>query len=114
MGTNTVSVSFDIPAPPLGEYEQVVEYRPPEKGDLYWSVSMLQWFKCNSTHVCGISYPTVRKIKIKPVRREVWANIYENGSVFTLYESRKKADAGALPGRTACIRLQYEKGQFDD
>lgn len=47
--------------------------------------------------------------EIKP-KRVVWLNLYP---LFG-YDSRSEADASADPTRIACIRVEFEEGQFDE
>lgn len=42
-----------------------------------------------------------------------WVNIYAHGSSH-LHRSRTDADKYASPSRIACIRIEYEEGQFDE
>lgn len=51
--------------------------------------------------------------EIKP-KRVVWLNVYGDAYPCFYYPSREVADAGAGTHRIACIRLEFEEGQFDD
>lgn len=53
--------------------------------------------------------------EIRP-KRVVWLNVYCDGNPvrYYYYDSRKEADGAALPSRIACIRVEFEEGQFDD
>lgn len=51
----------------------------------------------------------VREVKEKKV---VYLNVYQRD--WCAYSNRKLADDGAGHSRTACIRVEYEEGQFDD
>ena len=55
-------------------------------------------------------YHLVCEVKVKQVR---YVNIYPNGTVFD-HKSKRDAENGAGTSRLACIRVEYEEGQFDD
>lgn len=46
-------------------------------------------------------------------KHEVWINIYPNNSAH-VDRSRDRADYHAADNRTACIKITYEDGQFDE
>lgn len=52
----------------------------------------------------------VCEVKVKQVR---YVNIYPNGTVFD-HKSKRDAENVAGASRLACIRVEYEEGQFDD
>lgn len=51
--------------------------------------------------------------EIKP-KRVVWLNVYSDDDGGFYYDSRAEADASADSARIACIRVEFEKGQFDE
>ena len=51
--------------------------------------------------------------EIKP-KRGVWLNVYDYGPAACFYSSREEADERAGASRLACIRLEFEEGQFDE
>lgn len=57
--------------------------------------------------------------EIRP-KRVVWLNVYEGDQGAMFFSSRQEADADYLkcldltPARLACIRVEFEEGQFDD
>ena len=60
----------------------------------------------------GVSgFDLVREVKEKKV---LYLNIYPDSHTFGVYASKQMADAFASKSRTACIRVEYEEGQFDD
>lgn len=48
-----------------------------------------------------------------PEKHVYYLNVYENG-ISCLNESRKRADFDAGEKRIACIRVEFENGQFDE
>lgn len=50
--------------------------------------------------------------KREPVKRVRWANMYPIPR--TSFESRAAADRAALSDRIACVRIEFEEGQYDD
>jgi hypothetical protein len=48
-----------------------------------------------------------------PEKHERWANIYNMAqqSYSVLYPTREEADRNAVPGRVACVRLEYTEGE---
>jgi hypothetical protein len=51
--------------------------------------------------------------EIKP-KRVVWLNVYDDDRpTVHSYHSREEADSYAYANRLACIRLEFEEGQFD-
>lgn len=60
-------------------------------------------------HDGGSGYDLVREVKEKKVR---YINIYPKKEAF--HNSRQAADDCAGHNRLACIRVEYEEGQFDD
>jgi hypothetical protein len=51
--------------------------------------------------------------EIKP-KRVVWLNVYPEDDCGFYYGSRAETDRQANPCRIACIRVEFEEGQFDD
>ena len=51
--------------------------------------------------------------EIKP-KRVVWLNVYPDDDGGFYYDSRAQADRMATPYRIACIRVEFEEGQFDE
>ena len=53
--------------------------------------------------------------EIKP-KRVVWLNVYWGDVFLYMHSSRKSADegTGVDDSRIACIRVEFEEGQFDD
>ena len=51
--------------------------------------------------------------EIKP-KRVVWLNVYPEDDGGFYYDSRAEADRQATPYRIACIRVEFEEGQFDN
>lgn len=65
------------------------------------------------------SYPVFFALKRQPEKRVVWLNVYSNsshagGKLATIYPSRELADKGCGNARIACVRVEFDKGQFDD
>jgi len=48
-----------------------------------------------------------------PEKHTVYINMYPDGREFS-YASREEADECAATNRIACVKVEYEKGQFDD
>ena len=59
----------------------------------------------------GFSVLDLINIPEKHVR---YMSIYNKDDSSVLYKSRKQADSNAGEGRSACIRIEYEDGQFDE
>lgn len=55
-----------------------------------------------------------RILPTKPPKRVVWMNVYEQDEAAFLHKSRKEAERNASPRRIACIRVEFEEGQFDE
>ena len=53
------------------------------------------------------------RLDLMPPKRVMWVNRYL-GHVGGPFGSREAADFNANPGRTECIRVEYEPGQFDE
>lgn len=51
--------------------------------------------------------------EIKP-KRVVWLNVYPDDNGGFYYDSRAEADDLASPDRIACLRVEFEEGQFDE
>ena len=51
-----------------------------------------------------------------PEKHVRYINFYDDDITGTTmkYKSRADADANAIPDRLACVRVEYEDGQFDD
>lgn len=47
-------------------------------------------------------------------KRVVWLNVYGDGGTCYASSPKKEADRVADPSRVACIRLEFEEGQFDN
>lgn len=55
-----------------------------------------------------------RILPTKPPKRVVWLNVYYDGSA-SAFPSREEADASTFKdARIACIRVEFEEGQFDE
>ena len=50
----------------------------------------------------------------EPETHVAWANIHTGSSLLCLHETREEAEDSATDGRTACIRIEWKDGQFDD
>ena len=50
----------------------------------------------------------------EPETHVAWANIHTYSSLLCLHETREEAEDSATDGRTACIRIEWKDGQFDD
>ena len=48
-----------------------------------------------------------------PVKIVQYFNVYDRGLTYS-YRTRGDADFAAGEGRKACLRVEYEKGQFDE
>lgn len=55
-----------------------------------------------------------RILPTKPPKRVVWLNVYPDESSGFFYNSRQGADHQADSARIACIRVEFEEGQFDE
>lgn len=77
------------------------------------SQSVSDWDACGFWWTAGPGSSLDLISKIKP-KRVVWLNVYpgEDGGYY--YDSRAEADRQATPYRIACIRVEFEDGQFDD
>lgn len=53
---------------------------------------------------------------LTPKKHVRWVNCYPDSSeqVGYAYSSKEEADRRAVPTRTACIRVEYTEGQFDE
>lgn len=49
-----------------------------------------------------------------PERRVVWVNMHFGSTPGRAYVSKGQADEAASPARIACVRVEYEPGQFDE
>jgi len=49
-----------------------------------------------------------------PQKHVWWINFYNNRTDFVVHFSKEEADAYASKGRTACVRVEFEEGQFDE
>ena len=49
-----------------------------------------------------------------PKKHVWWINFYNNRTDFVVHFSKEEADAYASKGRTACVRVEFEEGQFDE
>ncbi len=48
-------------------------------------------------------------IEVKPrIRREVWVNVYPEVRECLHYETKNRADQGAMPHRIACVKLTID------
>ena len=56
---------------------------------------------------------TLENVPVKYVRY-INVYLYGDGEIPRLKESRAKADAVAGNGRIACVRVEFEEGQYDD
>lgn len=55
-------------------------------------------------------FDLVREVKEKVL----YLNLYPNNTTFGIYASKQQADDCASKFRIACVRVEYEEGQFDD
>lgn len=76
-----------------------------DNGDVYTFTSEGAFYTRADTEL-----DLVREAKEKQVR---YINIYQDGTAFA-YKSQQGAELCASPNRLACIRVEYEEGQFDD
>jgi len=51
--------------------------------------------------------------EIKP-KRVVWMNVYQECCTSYGFSTREEADDYAGDGRIACVRVEFEEGQFDE
>ena len=56
--------------------------------------------------------PVVRNVPPAPIVR--YFNVYRDGSLSGVHESRADADGYMGPGRVACVRVEFKEGQFDE
>ena len=69
--------------------------------------------ECDLTGVIAKEPVTLENVPEKHVR---YFNVYTcgDGEVSRFNESRARADAVAGNGRIACVRVEFEEGQYDD
>ena len=69
--------------------------------------------ECDLTGMIAKEPVTLENVPEKHVRYfNVY--IYGDGEISRLKESRARADAVAGNGRIACVRVEFEEGQYDD
>ena len=66
----------------------------------------------------GLESPTFEDMRlynyrVKPKKVVAYLNLYTGGEA-VLYSDRSTADQSSAIGRIACIRVEFEEGQFDD
>lgn len=81
-----------------------------DKPHSWFSPSNEGWFDSNTP----TTVPHFHAYKREPVKRVVWMNVYRLGGCTYVYPSKADADSKAFPGRMACIRVEFEEGQFDE
>ena len=69
--------------------------------------------ECDLTGMIAKEPVTLENVPKKHVR---YLNVYKtpDGEITWLKESRARADAVAGNGRIACVRVEFEEGQYDD
>ena len=76
------------------------------------------WVACGWTKDGEHRFGTynVPKYNLENVPEKVvgYINMYPNGRVFSALKTREMADRASAKDRTACIRVEYEEGQYDD
>ena len=73
--------------------------------------------ECDLTGMIAKEPVTLENVPEKHVRYfNVYFNVYicGDGEISRLKESRARADAVAGNGRIACVRVEFEEGQYDD
>ena len=66
---------------------------------------------------CNNTKRNVNPLDLMPPEPEThvaWANIHTYSSLLCLHETREESEDSATDGRTACIRIEWKDGQFDD
>ena len=69
--------------------------------------------ECDLTGMIAKEPVTLENVPVKYVRY-VNVYLYGDGAISWPKESRARADAVAGNGRIACVRVEFEEGQYDD
>lgn len=65
--------------------------------------------------VCSYShsgFPAYDLVEVTP-KRVMWLNVYPDDDAY-MPRTRKDADDSSRGGRIACLKIEFEEGQFDD
>ena len=103
-----IQVTATLPALTDG-YGPDVHFGPQESRPHVWFVGG-KWLP-NET---ACKDPFFHAYKREPVKRVAWVNVYPVADVVVLRKSRQLADDEADPSRIACVRVEFDEGQFDD
>jgi hypothetical protein len=82
----------------------------PNIGYVGSSSQLVEWDEYGN----ALEWPHADQIENTPNKKTGYMNIYPQEVAYGAYSTRKQADHAAQRTRIACVKVEYEEGQYDD